>query len=150
MGDRAECNKILADLNLHFPTKPLGELVVYAGCVYRNDLEKGVLRLTQTAYVQRIIEKFSIDKTAATPSYVSSSLKVDEGVDYKGRYREAVGSLMWLSNNTRPDIADAVRAASRHNENPTPEDWRKVSQIFEHLNSTVDLGITYERGSSEK
>ena len=71
-------------------------------------------------------------------------------MDYKGRYREAVGSLMWLSNNTRPDIADAVRAASRHNGNPTPEDWRKVLRIFEYLNSTVDLGITYERGSSEK
>ena len=57
---------------------------------------------------------------------------------------------MWLSINTRPDIADAVRAASRHNENPTPSDWRKVLRIFEYLKTTVDLGITYEKGSSDE
>ena len=51
--------------------------------------------------------------------------------------------LMWLSINTSPDIADAVRAASRHNENPTPEGWRNVLRIFEYLKTTADLGITY-------
>ena len=57
---------------------------------------------------------------------------------------------MWPSINTRPDIADAVRAASRHNENPTPSDWRRVLRIFEYLKTTVDLWITYERGSSDE
>ncbi|CAM9968957.1 unnamed protein product [Sphacelaria rigidula] len=142
MGDEAEGNKLATDLDLHFPKKNPEGLVLYPGCEYRHDLERGVLKLTQTAYVQRITEKISIDKTAATPSYVSSSFKVEEGEDYKGRYREAVGLLMWLSNNTRPDITNVVRAASGHNENPTPEDWRKVLRIFEYLNSTVDLDIT--------
>ncbi|CAM9900879.1 unnamed protein product, partial [Sphacelaria rigidula] len=127
VGDDAECNKVATDLNLHFPTEKLGELVLYAGCEHRHDLERG------TAYAQRIIEKFSTDKTIATPSHVSSSFKVEEGEDFKGRYREAVGSLMWLSNNTRPDITDAVRAASRQNENRTPGYWRKVLQIFEYI-----------------
>ncbi|CAN0103649.1 unnamed protein product [Sphacelaria rigidula] len=57
---------------------------------------------------------------------------------------------MWLSSNTRPDIADAVRAASRHNENPTAEDWRKVFRDFEYLRAAVDLGITFIRGSSDE
>ncbi|CAM9775940.1 unnamed protein product, partial [Sphacelaria rigidula] len=57
---------------------------------------------------------------------------------------------MWLSINTRPDIADAVRAASRHNKNPTPKDWRKVLRISEYLKTTVDLRITYARGSSDE
>ena len=84
------------------------------------------------------------------PAFVSSDFKVDEGADFVGRYREAVGSLMWLSINTRPDIADTVRAASRHNENPTPRDWRRVLRIFEYLKTTVDLGITCVRGSSDE
>ena len=42
--------------------------------------------------------------------------------------REAVGSLMWLSTMTRPDISNAVRAAPRHFHTPrqaiesSPED----------------------------
>ncbi|CAM9690706.1 unnamed protein product [Sphacelaria rigidula] len=87
--------------------------------------------MSQTAYTQRILERFSIKRTAATPAFVSSDFKLNEGEDFEGTYREAVGSLMWLSIKSRPDIADAVRAASRHNENPTPEDWRKVLRIFE-------------------
>ncbi|CAM9845102.1 unnamed protein product, partial [Sphacelaria rigidula] len=127
MGDEAVCNKLVVDLNCHFPTKTLGELVLYAGCEYRHDLEKGTLKFSQAAYIQRIL-----DRTAATPAYVSP-FKVDEGEGFRRRYCEAVGSLIWLSNNTRPDIADAVRAASRHNENPTAEDWRKVLRVFEYL-----------------
>ena len=35
-------------------------------------------------------------------------------------FREAVGSLMWLSTITRPtDISNAVRAVARHSHNPT-------------------------------
>ncbi|CAM9372171.1 unnamed protein product [Sphacelaria rigidula] len=136
------------DLNAHFSTTNLDELVWYAGCEYKHDLEKSTLKLSQSVYAQRFLERFSIKRTAATPAFVSSDFEVDEGEDFEGRYREAMGSLMWLSINTRPDIADAVRAAFHHNKNPTPEDWRKVLRIFEYLKTTIDLGITYARGSS--
>ena len=89
------CNKLAEDLNVHFSTKYLGELVWYAGCEYRHDLEKGTLKLSQPAYTQRILDRFSINRTATTPAFVSSDFKVDEGADFVGRYREAVGSLMW-------------------------------------------------------
>ncbi|CAM9112214.1 unnamed protein product, partial [Sphacelaria rigidula] len=149
-GEKVKVLISAADFNLHFPTKSLGELVLYAGCEYRHDLERGTLELSQTAYIQRILDRVSITRTAATPAYVSLSFKVDEGEDFRGRYCEAVGSLMWLSSNARPDIADAVRAASRHNENPTAEDGRKVLRGFEYLRTTIGFGITYVRGSSDK
>ena len=31
-----------------------------------------------------------------------------------GLFRELVGRLMWLANQTRPNIANAVRAVARH------------------------------------
>ena len=112
MGAESVCNKLAEDLNAHFPTKSLGVLVWYAGCEYKHDLEKGTLKSPQAGHTQRVLERFSINRTAATPAFVSSGFKVDEGEDFEGRYREAVGLLLLLSINTRPDIADAVRAAS--------------------------------------
>ena len=40
-------------------------------------------------------------------------------------YREAVGSLVWLSTMTRPDISIAVRGVLRLSNNPT-EKHRKA------------------------
>ena len=34
VGAEAVSNKLAADLNVHFSTKNLGELVLYAGCEY--------------------------------------------------------------------------------------------------------------------
>ena len=37
----------------------------------------------------------------------------DEDPAVDASYREMVGSLMWIANQTRPDIANAVRAVAR-------------------------------------
>ncbi|CAN0104782.1 unnamed protein product [Sphacelaria rigidula] len=84
---------------------------------------------TSRRVLQRILDRFPITRTAATHVYVSPPFKVDEGEDLRGRYRKAVGSLTWVSTDDRPDIAYAVRAASRQNKNPTPEDWRNMLRI---------------------
>ncbi|CAN0027044.1 unnamed protein product, partial [Sphacelaria rigidula] len=68
-----------------FPTKNLAELVLNAGCECRHDLEKGTLKLSQAAYIQRILDSFSATRTAATPAYVSPSFKIDKGEGFRGR-----------------------------------------------------------------
>ena len=62
-------------------------------------------------------------------------------------YREAVGSLMWLTVMSRFDTANAARAAARHLNNLTERHWKAVLMIIEHLLGTKDLGLTIERGS---
>ncbi|XP_058806785.1 uncharacterized protein LOC131673091 [Phymastichus coffea] len=63
-------------------------------------------------------------------------------------YREAIGSLMYLANVTRPDIAFAVNLLARKQSNPTIEDWIDVKRIMRYLRGSSDLGITY-RGVTE-
>ena len=45
-------------------------------------------------------------------------------------YREAVGSLLYLANATRPDICYAVNVLSRHQVNPVESDWLMVKRVF--------------------
>jgi len=63
-------------------------------------------------------------------------------------YREAIGSLMYLANVTRPDIAYAVNYLYRKQLDPTEEDWIEVKRIFRYLRGTPDTGIIY-RGKRE-
>lgn len=58
-------------------------------------------------------------------------------------YRGAVGSLMYLSVGTRPDITHAVGIASRYLENPRIVHENAVKRIFKYLNGTINFGILY-------
>ena len=61
--------------------------------------------------------------------------------------RDAVGSLMWLSTMTRPDITHAVRAVARYAHEPSERLWQAIMEILSYLNGSKRLGITYVRGS---
>ena len=63
-------------------------------------------------------------------------------------YREAVGSLMYLMTSTRPDIAQAVGAVSKHNNNFGPQHWTAVKRIFRYLKGTAQSGITFKSSLS--
>ena len=62
-------------------------------------------------------------------------------------FREIVGSLMWIANQTRPDIANALRAVARFSHDPKPIHDKAAQKILEYLNATSDLGSTFRRDS---
>jgi hypothetical protein len=45
-------------------------------------------------------------------------------------YLSAVGALMYLENNTRPDIAFAVNCLARHSAAPTMRHWNGTKNIL--------------------
>ena len=61
-------------------------------------------------------------------------------------YREAIGSLLYASLATRPDIAFAVNQAARYVSDPGRAHWTAVKRIFRYLKGTKDFGIMYRRG----
>ena len=62
-------------------------------------------------------------------------------------FRELVGSLMWLSISTRPDIANAVRAVAKYCTAPRAIHWKAAHGILEYTNGTSEYGITFQRGA---
>lgn len=65
-------------------------------------------------------------------------------------YREAVGSLLYASQGTRPDISFAVGCVSRYMENPGREHWTAVKRIFRYLKGTLNVGLQFNRDISGK
>ncbi|PSC67043.1 retrotransposon Ty1-copia subclass [Micractinium conductrix] len=61
-------------------------------------------------------------------------------------YSALVGSLMYLSICTRPDIAQAVGALARHMANPTTDHWTAAKTVLRYLTGTPDIGITFGAG----
>ena len=90
---------------------------------------------------------------ALTPMEVSSDqqsmvTRTTATNDVNIPYRSAIGSLMYLSVCTRPDITFAVNKLARYVSNFTIEHWNCVKRIIRYLKGTKNYGLTYGRGDS--
>lgn len=105
----------------------------------------GSIHLSQKAYIRRVLEKFRMAdaKSVATPAENIPMSTTDPVEKYP--FREAVGSLMYLTVGTRPDISFAVGKVSRYLNNPTEASVTAVKRIFKYLRGTLDYGIIFEK-----
>ena len=136
-------------LNTKFPTNNIGELTWYTGCAFNRNWELGTLEITQKAVVESMLNRFGVNSFSDIPATPGVEIGPREEGELKGDwpYREAVGSLMWLSTMTRPDISNAVRAVARHSHNPTDRHWKAVLKIMAYLQGKRGMGLTFVRGS---
>ena len=61
-------------------------------------------------------------------------------------YRELIGSLLWISMETRPDISYAVNECARYSSDLKPEHWTACLRILRYLEGTAGHGLHYRRG----
>ena len=60
-------------------------------------------------------------------------------------YLSAIGALMYLVNQTRPDIAFAVSLLARHSSQPTIRHWNGIKRVFRYLQGTLDTGLYFPK-----
>ena len=107
-------------------------------CAFERDRKKSVLRVLQRALVASVISRYGVNAESNIPASQSADLgpwSNEESVCDKP-VRAAVGSLIWLSGVTRPDIASAVRAVPRQAHDPAERHWRAVRNAITYLNKT--------------
>lgn len=119
-------------------------------CVGLNILfSKEGISIDQSKYASEILEKYSMaeSKPATTPSENGTqlSVKMIENEDVTGTvpYQAAVGSILYLAQGSRPDIAFAVNDVSRFNDRHGKEHWTAVKRIMRYIKQTVNYCILY-------
>ena len=83
-----------------------------------------------------------------TPADANSKLQPATNQDEplnQTQYQSAVGSLMYLSVNSRPDIAFAVNNLARFNSNPRKEYWTALKRVLRCLNGIINHGLLYKQ-----
>ncbi|CAI7854035.1 unnamed protein product [Closterium sp. NIES-53] len=104
-----------------FQCKALGPMGYYLGLHVERDEVKGWLRLYQHKYLVAMGEKYGLEegRSVKTPLPSGFQLHLDEEegevleYELQRRFQSMVGSLMYASVNTRPDIAFSVSQLAR-------------------------------------
>ncbi|XP_074360640.1 secreted RxLR effector protein 161-like [Apium graveolens] len=65
-------------------------------------------------------------------------------------YLSAIGTLMYLANNTRPDIAFVVNLLARFSSHPTKRHWDGIKHILRYLHEIIDLGLFFPNNSKSQ
>jgi len=145
--------KLKKQIGQRFAIKDLGRLHYFLG-VRINQLDDGSVWMGQETYVENLLTKYGLSdsKTYGTPMEVNSKPEEDEesakSFD-QHQYLSAIGSLLYLTSATRPDIAYAVNKMAQFSANPTTVHWAKVKRIIEYLKGTKNLGLHFTKKNLE-
>lgn len=118
----------------------------FVGIKIARNKQLGTIHISQPDYIRKLIVRFHMTDCHPLAVPADPNCRLDESAtesNEKFPYKEAIGSLMYLTTVSRPDIAFAVGQASRHCENPNRQHWAAVRRILAYLQGTQDYGICF-------
>lgn len=147
--NKEDLKKIIDSIQKEFETTVCENPDKFLGIEINMQVDEVVLH--QEGYIQSTLEKFKMEnaKPVHTPM-VSNVIDLKSNPNVKYPFREAIGSLLYITNKTRPDIAYPVNFCSRRMENPTDQDVTNVKRIFRYLVLNKNNGIKFSNNSDSK
>ena len=114
------------------------------------------INIDQCDYLKTVLQRCGMQnaKSAATPlpaGYMPEAAPQDAIIDpeLRSRYQTVIGSLLYLTLGTRPDIAFAVTKLAQYAARPTQEHLNKALYICRYLVGTANYCITYSGESGQ-
>lgn len=134
---------VIQHINERFELKDLGEVSNYLG----NKIDRsgnGEFYVNQTSYIEEIVKVAGQEnsKSSFIPIDIGYyKLKDDEPFEDQERYQKLIGMLLYVTTNSRPDIAASVSLLSQKVSKPSRKDWTELIRLIRYLKTTKDLKL---------
>ena len=142
--DGETIKKIKCLLASKFEMKDMGVADVILGVKIHKT--SGGLALSQSHYIETILGKSKNlgIVPVKTPIDVNLHLSKNTGENKaQNEYASILGSLMYVMNCTRPDIACAVSKLSQFTVSPNENHWKAMKRLLSYLKHTQDYALHY-------
>jgi len=142
--------QIKDQIKKRFRMHDLGSISFYLGMNIEPNREHHMIDIHQHSYIRTILAKFRMDESrpVATPMAMNHhKRKPDEEACDPTIYQSMIGSLMYATTATRPDIAYAIGVLSQYNHDPSNKHMTALKRVFRYLNGTKDWRL---RSGGEK
>jgi len=143
-----------------FEMKDIGPARFVLGMQISRDRSNGKLWIDQEPYIRDMLHRFNMEdcNPIRTPCDENQRLtkdmspKDDKELDEMKNvpFQQAVGSLLFAAQVSRPDINYAVNEVSRYNNNPGKPHWMAVKRIFRYLKGTSTVKLEFSRDNNKE
>ena len=139
-------------LKQKFEIKELGNVSNFLGI--RFDIGIDYVTIHQEKYICKMLERFGMSfcKARVIPMESDQSkTKVlpDDMAQKQNYYREIIGSLIYLMQCTRPDLAFCITKLSQYLDKYDSVHMGAAKHVLRYLCGTKNIGITYRKVSKE-
>jgi hypothetical protein len=115
-------------------------------CIQRKD---GKIHLDQTAYLQKVLQRFNLENTNAAPTPLPEGYQPSPNTSpvnpaLRSKFQQVIGSLLYIMLGTRPDIAFAVTKLLQHSANPSEDHLNRALYICCYLLGTTNYSLVFD------
>ena len=139
-------------LSTEFEMKDLGATRRILGMDISRDRNAGVLRLSQSCYLKKVVDNFQMADAKSTQTPIGAHFKlaaVTNDVECADTeevpYCSAVGSIMYAMVGTRPDLAHGIGVVSRYMSKLGNLHWEAVKWLLRYIKGTQDLHLVFTK-----
>jgi hypothetical protein len=157
-NSREAVRRFKQELRAHYKIKDMGDLNWLLGLEVTRNRQERTISFGQSAYVQRIVERFNLEDAypLSIPINPNDKISINDCPKNPAElekmrhvpYKEAIGSLMYAVVGSRPDIAYSVSLLARFMQNPGRTHWEAVKRVIRYLKGTKDAKLTIGRGGT--
>lgn len=153
-GENTNCvEEIITELKNRFRCRDLGLIKSFLGLQINCDLNRGTIIINQTKLIDKIAMKFGVKNCnpVFTPVEEKLSIKTTElKVDLKlqKKYRQLLGSLMYLMIGSRPDICYAIGFFGQFQVSPSEMLYKYLLRVLKYIWTTRSLTLVYRKSDN--
>jgi len=151
--DDAALTKVLAQITkAGFAFSRDADFSSYLGVLVEHG-DDGSMKLSQPGLTRQLLELMGMSDCNPARTPASGPLfKYPDAPEHNNsfNYRSALGVLMYLGNNTRPECSYAINACAQYSVAPKHAHAEAVRRIVRYLKGTIDQGLVLAANSEQR
>ena len=154
IGEKEQIQEFATKIQKEFSVKIQHNLTDYLGCEFHMNKVKTRGWLGQPSIIKSLEQQFGdrpmkerLSLTPRSPRFTARRLEnLEDKVSSEEHetYRSGVGTLLYLTKHSRPDISNPVRELSKTMDAPAPVHLKEMYKVIRHVLSTREHGLKFE------
>ena len=108
--------------------------------------------IDQQAYIENVLKRFELLDANSTNTSLPAGIHFEKSkepvaLNTKTYYQQIIGTLIYATIGTRPNIPFVATRLSQFNNNPTQEHIKYAKYMLRYLKGTQELKIKYDGAS---